>query len=253
MASDIAIGQKYLPAEAFATQDHLNYISNWTDENLMKLNEQKCNFMIFSRAQENFTTRLAVNNYILDKIPVTQLLGVWISEDLSWAKNTKELCRKAYSRMSMLTKLRYVGVSTEDLIEIYILFIRSTTEYCSVAFHSSLTIEQSTDIERVQKTSLKVILGESYVDYPAALEMCGLLTLHDRREKRCLNFALKCCKHPLNKRLFPLNINTEPGGPEIRNREKFVVNFARTESYKKSAIPFCQRKLNEYFQLKRIQ
>ena len=87
--------------------------------------------MIFSiRAQENLNTRLAVNNHVLDKIPVTQLLGVWISEDLSWAKNTKELCRKAYSRMSMLTKLRYVGVSTEDLIEIYILFIRSTREYC---------------------------------------------------------------------------------------------------------------------------
>ena len=148
----------------------LNYIYNLTDENLLKLHEEKCNLMIFSiRAQENFTTRLAVNNHVLHKIPVSQLLGVWISEDLSWAKNTKELCRKAYSRMSMLTKLRYVGVSTEDLIEIYILFIRSTTEYCSVAFHSSLTIEQSTDIERVQKASLKVILGESYVDYTAAL------------------------------------------------------------------------------------
>ena len=31
----------------------------------------------------------------------------------------------------------------EDLIDIYILFIRSITEYCAVAFHSSLTQEQS--------------------------------------------------------------------------------------------------------------
>ena len=67
----------------------------------------------------------------------------------------------------MLTKLKYIGVSTEDLIEIYVLFIRSLTEYCATAFHSSLTLEQSRDIERIQKTCLKVILGDNFV---AALE-----------------------------------------------------------------------------------
>ena len=157
------------------------------------------------------------------------------------------MCRRAYSRMSMLTKLKYVGVSTEDLIDIFILFIRSITEYCAVAFHSSLTVAQATDIERIQKTSLKVILGDNYVSYPAALEMCGLDTLHDRREKRCLDFAIKSSKHPRNSRMFPLNSNWSIEGNMVRNREFFEVNFARTEQYRKSAIPFCQRKLNEHF------
>ena len=97
--------------------------------------------------------------------------------------------KRNVQRMSMLTKLRYVGVTIEDLIDIYVLFIRSVTEYCATAFHSSLTVEQATDIERIQKTSLKIILGDSYVSYEAALEMTGLQTLHDRREKRCLDFA----------------------------------------------------------------
>ena len=73
---------------------------------------------MFSRTQDKFTTRLKVNNQLIDQIPVTQLLGVWISEDLSWSKNTKELCRKAYSRMTMLTKLKYVGVKIKDLLDI---------------------------------------------------------------------------------------------------------------------------------------
>ena len=59
----------------------------------------------------------------------------------------------------MITKLRYVGVSAEDLIDIYILFIRSVTEYCSVTFHSSLTQQQSDQLERIQRICLKVILG----------------------------------------------------------------------------------------------
>ena len=77
----------------------------------------------------------------------------------------------------MITKLKYVGTSIEDLIDIYILYIRSIAEYCSVAYHSSLNQAQSDKIERIQKTCLRVILGEMYVSYEAALEMCGLQTL----------------------------------------------------------------------------
>ena len=146
----------------------------------------------------------------MDHVAVSKLLGVWISEDLSWSKNCQEICRKAYSRLSMITKLKYVGVSVEDLLDIYILFIRSVTEYCSVSFHSSLTQEQSKKLEIIQKTVLKVILGDMYIGYTAALEMCGLETLYARRQKRCLDFALKCIKHPRNKRLFPPNpVNNE--------------------------------------------
>ena len=86
-----------------------------------------------------------------------------MSEDGTWAKNCKEIAIKAYSRMSMITKLRYVGVCTEDLIDIYKLYIRSVMEYCSVNFHSRLTQEQTDKLERIQKTCLKVILGDMYI------------------------------------------------------------------------------------------
>ena len=119
---------------------------------LLLLNEDKCNYMVFTRSKEDFSTRLTVNNCILEQKSLSKILGLWISEDLSWDKNTQEMCRKASSRISLLTKLRYVGVSTEDLIDIYVLFIRSITEYCAVAWHSSMTVAQATDIERIQKT-----------------------------------------------------------------------------------------------------
>ena len=119
----------------------------------------------------------------------------------------------------MLTKLKYVGVRKEDLIEIYVLYIRSIAEYCSVAFHSSLTVEQSNQIERIQKTCLKVILDEMYIDYASALEMSGLDTLYDRRVK-----------------LFPLNSNV--GSCNVRNSETYSVKFASTSTYRDSTIPF---------------
>ena len=183
-------------------------------------------------------TRLHINNVNLEKLPVVKILGIWLSEDVTWTRNCKEITIKAYSRLSMLTKLRYVGVSREDLLNISVLYIRSVTEYCSVAFHSRLTQEQSNKLERIQKTCLKVILREDYISYDSALEMCGLQTLYSRRENRCLDFALKCSKHQRNKRLFPLKA--------VNTKEKYVVNWARTETYKNSAIPYCQRLLNEH-------
>ena len=142
----------------------------------------------------------------------------------------------------MLTKLKYVGVSTEDLIEIYMLFIRSRAEYVSVVWHSSLTAEQTKKIENIQKTSLKIILGPDYIDYPTALEWCGLIELSTRRKNRCLAFAKTSLRYPVGERMFPLNSHHDLN---VRSHEKYKVNFAHTENYRKSTVPYCQRLLND--------
>ena len=246
--SDIATEQLYLPAESFKTQRQIDQISDWTQKNLMKLNTAKSNYMIFTRSKESFTTRLTMDGDKLERISVTKLLGVWISEDMSWSRNCQEICRKAFSRLSMITKLKYVGICQKDLIDIYVLFIRSVAEYCSVSFHSSLTQEQIRKLEGIQKTCLKVILGDRYESYHSALETLGLESLEERRKQRCLNFALKCLKHRRNHRLFPEKENNN--NHDIRTYEKFKVNFARTSMYQNSAIPYCQRLLNSHFSTK---
>ena len=147
--------------------------------------------------------------------------------------------------MTMLTKLRYVGTSINDLIDIYILDIRSILEYCSVVWHSTLTVDQSNQIEAVQKLCLKIILGVEYTDYKSALKVTGLDTLKDRRETRCLKFGLRCLLHPIHQELFPVNPNIE-NTHIVRRRAHFKVNKAKNESYRMSAIPYIQRKLNSY-------
>ena len=165
-------------------------------------------------------------------------------------RNTKEILKRGYSRISFLTKLKYAGVKTEDLIEMYELFIRSCAEYCSVAFHSSLTLAESQSLERLQSTCLKVILQDNYIGYAPACEMSGLQTLFDRRQSRMLVFSKKCLEHPLNSRMFTYNeqYNVDP---HIRDRELFKVNFSHGEKYKNSAIPSMQRLLNSHYSQKR--
>ena len=45
LASDIGIYMKYLPATSYNTQNYLDSISSWTQENPMKLNEAKSGFL----------------------------------------------------------------------------------------------------------------------------------------------------------------------------------------------------------------
>ena len=87
--------------------------------------------MVFSTAKGPFNTKMSLNNHKVDQVSFTKILGIWITDDLGrkiqkqWDYMLVSICQKSYARMSMQTKLRYIGVKTKDLIEIYILYIRS--------------------------------------------------------------------------------------------------------------------------------
>ena len=93
--------------------------------------------------------------------------------------------------------------------------------------------------------ALRIILQEDYESYRSALTLTGIEKLSSRRAARCLDFSLKCTEHEQNRRFFPRNPNLGSTN-EVRDREEFKVNFARTKQYQDSAIPYCQKLLNEH-------
>ena len=131
--SDVGVDHLFLPPSSCETQTYLENVATWTTDNLMKLNEGKSSYMLFSRIQKEFKTRLSLNNVKLDQLEEVRLLGVIITDNLKWDANTSDICKRAFARVSMITKLKYVGVCKEDLLEVYCLFVRSLLEYCSVA------------------------------------------------------------------------------------------------------------------------
>ena len=84
--------------------------------------------------------------------------------------------------MELLRKVASFGTSVEEKKNIYILFIRSILEQSSVVWHSSLTKENEEDLERVQKSALKIILGTKFLNYSQALKDTNLDSLKIRRE-----------------------------------------------------------------------
>ena len=189
-----------------------------------------------------FRTRLHISNSLIEQVNETRLLGVVISDDLSWKSNTKILVRKANSRMIIIRKLLEFEVKTEDLLTIYILFIRSIIEQSSVVWSSSLTCDEMASFERIQKIALRLIFGPKYGCYENALNLANLPTIENRYHMLLLRFALKCSKNPKTANMFPPARNIE----KTRSHEKYQVPMARKERYFKSAIPTMARLLNEH-------
>ena len=81
-ASDVGIDQNYLPTENFKSQNYLQKIQDWTASNKSKLNVEKSKVMIFNFTEHfQFSTRLFLENSLLEIINQTKLLGTIISSD----------------------------------------------------------------------------------------------------------------------------------------------------------------------------
>ena len=144
----------------------------------------------------------------------------------------------------LLRRVASFGTPVEDLKTIYILFIRSILEQSSTVWHSSLSEENISDLKRVQKSAVKVILDSNYNGYQSGLAQLGLENLYERREHLCKTFAKKCVKNKKLEHMFPKSENQHQ--METRKKEMYMVYHANTERYQKSAIIHMQKLLNEY-------
>ena len=140
--------------------------------------------------------------------------------------------------MELLRRVASFGTSVEDLKNIYSLFVRSQLEQSAVVWHSSLTEENINDLERVQKSAVKIILGNKYQNYEEALDELGIETLEERRKTLCYRFAKKCLKNEKAEKMFPLN--EKKHNMDTRKTEKYIVNHAHTDRLKIFALIYAK-------------
>ena len=162
------------------SQKYVSDIDLWTDQKKMKLNSKKTKNQIFNFSK--FSTEIKLKDDTIETINEVKLLGTTITSDLSWSKNTKNLVKDSNKRMQFLHRAKKLAV-----------------------WHSSLTKKDSRDLERVQKSALKVILGEKYTSYEEALRAIRIDSLEERREKICLKFAQQCLRNDKLRDMFPMS------------------------------------------------
>ncbi len=242
--SNIPVHNQFIKSEHLKTTKYLNDINDWTENNLMMLNQKKTKQIIFNfNRDKQFTTEVELKNESLELVNEVKLLGVIISSDLKWHKNTNYLTKKANKKMRMLHLAAKFTKNRDHLKHIYKTFIRSNLEFSSTVWHSSLTLADRQDLERIQKAAVKIILGKDYDGYEKSLGVLNMESLEQRRESMALKFVKNGLKNLNFSKLFPLRKAKHE--MSFRNSERFHVKITKTRRHKDSAVPFLQRLLNK--------
>ena len=183
-----------------------------------------------------------MNKKQLEVLEEIKLLGVLLSTDLKWRKNTDYITSKAYKKLWIIRRLKDKGMKTQDLIDIYNKQVRSVLEFAVPVWNSKLTKQQIKDIERVQKTFLYTIQEQDYTQYNESLKFFNMESLATRRQILCEKFAHKAANHPKHQKWFTLN---KPPARKTRStKTKYKEPPFNTNRFRDSPIPYLTRILN---------
>ena len=116
-----------------------------------------------------------------------------------------------------------------------------------MVWHSSLTCQQSHQLEQLQRRACRIIMGCEFISYSDALQKCDLVTLSCRRRNHCQLFAERLSKSICTADLLPPTRH-DTHSRNLRNSHHISQLRIKTSRYKNSPIPFFIDLLNEHSQ-----
>ena len=165
-----------------------------------KLNPTKCKEMLINFLHNsNFMLRsIIIGSNLIECVTSYKILGVIMSNDLSWNNHVEYITKKATKKLYSLRVLCRAGVDPSNILKVYLTTIRPVLEY-AVPVWQNIPEYLSDAVETLQKRAFKIIFPttESYTE---ALQLAQLKTLSERRHDLCMKYMerMKCSDHPFN-------------------------------------------------------
>ena len=137
----------YLPIAA-SDVNHYASVRN------MRLNAKKCKEMTvdFLQYKPAVLSPLHVGGSLIERVPSHKLLGVIITNNLSWDEHCDYIYSKVNKRLFGLRVLKKSGLRPADLVKVYCSIIRSVLEYTSPVW-AGLPVYLSDLLESIQRKS----------------------------------------------------------------------------------------------------
>ena len=130
-----------LPPENNLLQFYLDDAEKFTDENKMMINHKKTKIMLFNNSRKyDFPPEVYFSDKKnLEVISEMKLLGVIVSDDLKWKKNTDFSCQKARQKLWTLRRMKRMNMDPSHIWDVYTKEVRSLLELAVPVWHSGLT------------------------------------------------------------------------------------------------------------------
>ena len=219
-------------------QESVDMVDIWTNHNDMRLNSEKCKEMIIDFSRNYSLTSgiqsVTIGEHVLGRVEHAQMLGVTISNNLTWSEHVDNIVSKVGKRVYMLYQLKRAGIIQNNLVKIYVSITRPVLEYACPVWNTCLPKYLSDAIEMIQTRVLRSIYhGLHYNDI---LVLVGLQSLKKRRDNICKAYfnRLKCNTHRLNHRI-PERRDVHYS---LRNTNVYPIPVTRTDRYENSIVPW---------------
>ncbi|XP_055490207.1 uncharacterized protein LOC129696376 isoform X2 [Leucoraja erinacea] len=177
-----------------------------------------------SRAQPEHTP-LNISGTAVERVESIKFLGVQITDNLTWSRNTTGIVKRAHQRLHFLRKLKQASRPTNILRTFYRGTVESVLTYCINTWYCTCNCSDRKALQRVVRGAERSI----GVSLPSVQELF---------QSRCLKKAQRIAKdklHPLHTHLDLL-----PSGKRYRSIK------ARTTRLLNSFLPQAVRLLNSH-------
>ena len=182
------------------------------------------------------------------EVSVTKLLGVKLQSDLKWGENTNYICNRASAKLWLIRRMKSIGLEPEVIIDFYTREIRSLLELAVPVWHSGLTVQQSDQIEAVQKMAVSLILNDFKSSYFVKCTLLNIEPLYLRRLTLCEHFVTRTANSKQHSNLFQpkekcYNTRSEPN--------TFIEHQCNSSRHFNSPLSFLTRTLNKIIREKK--
>lgn len=211
----------------------INEVDSWAKSYSMAANVKKTKDMVISCRKEAVNPPpLTLNGERVERVRKFKLLGVIVSDDLSWGPHIDYILSKVRPRLHYLRLSKRAGLPADVLLDIYKAFIRPVLEYGSPVW-GGLPRGLAEELEKVQRSCCRII-SIPYEQLP---------TLESRRREattRELRRVVADPTHPCHQFLQPA---TECQY-QLRRAPRFKLPLSRSNRHSQSFIPRALAMLN---------
>ena len=212
------------------------HVFRWSNDNNFKLNSLTGKHLrIDFRRKTSEGTVIEANGNSFETIKSAKVLSVTVRGDLKWNDRVGNITVKASQRIYLFKQLKGAGIDCLSLIHFYYACIRSVLECASQAFHSSLPVYLSDQIERIQMPVLRIIYPEA--SFRKVPEHANLKTLFDRREELCVSLFSQTKESDGQYKLADLPpVHNKASQYNLRNKRMSVMPGIKTKRFQNSFI-----------------
>lgn len=118
------------PMDCGKIQDDLSNVLNWSVENGLTINSNKCNIISFNVNRQSFDFNYIIGNQNIERVNCVKDLGILLDSTLSFDKHIEYIVSKVSRIVGFITRFSKDFYNTDTILKLYKTLVLPNFTYC---------------------------------------------------------------------------------------------------------------------------